>query len=157
MQNNKIAHCQNRNIFKGFVQPVDILFLMSISRGYPYKKTNKRKNTEELIVLRDLQKDIEKNGLIDPFFISVSKSTLEYRLESGNNRIFLLKEMGFTHVDSVVLISDNVIRYKENGEHKFSGIEINLEKTNYSNFPYDSVCFGRPSDIFNLRGVFLNG
>jgi len=154
MSTNKSIYCKKRDNYLDKIELVSVDFLFSISRGFSYEKTNLDKDSADLVDMETIKNDILENGLIDPFFISFSRVTLEYRLESGNNRIFLLKELGFKRVDSVVLISDKTQRYASNGEHIFSDQnminESFLKPAGFSSYPYDQVVFEKPSLVFKF-------
>jgi hypothetical protein len=108
---------KNNFEYKGFnniVINIPIQLLKKIANPNPlpiFELQNKKKVSKEV-----LYQDIKKNGLKEPFFISIGIKSKTIRLESGNHRIQILKG----NVPCVFFISDFGIINTGNGLHLYN-------------------------------------
>lgn len=101
---------------------VDVNFLKSISNKNSTDFTDLL--TGEIVHQDVVWEDIEKNGLNEPLLIVIGYKNKTIRLESGNHRIKTAIQSGYTHLPvSIIVIQENLLS-KVNGEHFFNAISI---------------------------------
>ena len=133
---------------------IDISFLLEICNPNPlpeYELQNRERVTPETLL-----KDIEKNGMQEPFFITYSNEQNTIRLESGNHRIHLLKKCGVEKVECVCFINKSGIMFEGNGLHTFKHKNIKddiniktLKITHIKNYIYQGIAIN-PKEIIIL-------
>ncbi len=92
---------------------------------------NQNKNQEEVF------SNIEKHGMRDPLLIVISQKHKTIRLESGNHRIRVALERGYTHLPVATLIIEEKLLKEGNGLHTFCASElVDFSKLIPNPYPY---------------------
>ena len=83
------------------IENIDIDFLESIR----YKDANDdyELHDQKRVTATKLLKDMEINGMYEPFIISYGFAKHTMRLETGNHRIMLLKNAGYTKIPAIAV------------------------------------------------------
>lgn len=68
---------------------------------------------------------IEKDGMEEPLVILISPTKKTIRLESGNHRIKVAIERGYTHLPCSLIIFEEGIIHEGNGDHLYP-IDFNI-------------------------------
>lgn len=81
--------------------------------------------------------NIEKEGMRDPLLIVISLKHKTIRLESGNHRIQVAIDKGYTHLPVATLIIQEHYLNEGNGKHYYDAKNIiNFEKLMPNPYPY---------------------
>ena len=102
---------------ENLISCIDIDFLISIAN--PIETPSYELQNKERCTRAELWQNILKEGLKEPFFITFSEKLQTIRLESGNHRVRIFKEMGIKKVLCVGILYDNGILFEGNGKHTY--------------------------------------
>lgn len=81
--------------------------------------------------------NIEKEGMQEPLLIIIGYDKQTIRLESGNHRIKVAKDKGYTHLPAAFFVFKESIFNSLNGNHFFDAKEIvNFNKLIKCPYPY---------------------
>jgi hypothetical protein len=114
----KIKKWENHIWYKqGFVSEVEVVFLKSIANS---KSTDYTDMPDGSIFHQEIIFDsIEKDGMEDPLVIVISVLNKTIRLESGNHRVKIAVNRGYTHLPCTLVIFEKGILLEGNGNHLF--------------------------------------
>ena len=79
--------------------------------------------------------DIEQHGMAEPLLIVISWQHNTIRLESGNHRIHVAHERGYTHLPCALMIIKERWLHSGNGEHTYSAHPL-LDNRTFVACPY---------------------
>lgn len=115
--------------YKDFVEDIPIDWLSKL----PGNKL--RMNKKEIKALAD---DIKQNGLSEPLMINVGKDSRTAELGEGNHRLEALKQLGYTHAPTRVMVGKNW------GKEKGGNYDTDLLPKSGEYFSSDA----KPSSVF---------
>lgn len=108
-----------------------------------------------LVTLDELYNNMLQNGMRDPLILGIGRVSRRVRLESGNHRINLFREKGFSHVPVICYIGDEAITHTGNGTHPGKIFPLKIEKPIHIMGPYPVKEYSKPSDTIDLD-IFKN-
>lgn len=119
----------------GYVYNTDINLILSVANP---KATDYTDLLDGNIVHQEkVWEDIEKEGMQEPLLIIIGYDKKTIRLESGNHRIKVAKDKGYTHLPVAFLVFKESIFNSLNGKHFFDAKKIvDFDKLIKCPYPY---------------------
>lgn len=117
-----------------YMYNIDIKFLLDFSNKDINSNWFSKLYNNVKVSKEELLKDIQVNGINEPFFICCCEKEETIRLETGNKRILLLKYLGIKNVPCIFFSYSSPIFLKENGEHFYN---YNYRNKKYSYKEYN--------------------
>jgi len=108
----------------GTVEEVPVSFLDIIKNPFSKDFTNESNESNVILHQNKVFDDIELNGMDEPFIVRIGYSDKTIRLESGNHRIKVAIERGYTHMPISCFVDIKSILYEGNGIHSFDASKI---------------------------------
>lgn len=106
----------------GYVYHTDINLIHSIANP---KATDYTDLLDSRIVHQEIVwENIEKEGMQEPLLIVIGYDKQTIRLESGNHRIKVAKDKGYTHLPVAFFVFKESVFNSINGDHFFNAKEI---------------------------------
>lgn len=145
-----IYHCTAHPLLGKYVQWMDIDFALRISNPNFSQTTDLghwgagAQNPQVSLDL--LLKDILQNGMRDPFIVAIGFNSCSIRLETGNQRIRVFKQLGLKRIPVVGFLGHSQIVFTGNGVHE--GLKVLLKNPNPSELlgPYTERKFCKISE-----------
>lgn len=131
---------------RGLVEMIPTSWVLGIANPIVSPVTNASFGNPELIDLQSLWKDMERNGLRDPFTLSAGRYTRNCRLEASNQRIRLFADHGIEYVPAVTLVADDARIYKGD-DHEFFR-DLIIPEQDFTRLHLEERINMRPSDVF---------
>lgn len=115
------------------VKNIDVNFLKEIANPSSTDYTDLLSG--EIVHQSVVWENIKKEGMFEPLLIVIGFDDKRIRLESGNHRIKVAIEDGYTHLPAAILVLKGNIIHEGNGLHNFDANKIvnwcNLVKCPY--------------------------